>query len=607
MNRREFHRSSLRGTVFADRKAGLAWWVAFAVITCGAEAREPMPDGFSESLVGRRQPLRLLFDEYHHFPRSTQFSQGFSLDPEAFERTYFYAADGTGHPNGLFTLTQVLRRDFRTASNTEPIGPELLRRADAYMLICPEREAVGNPHPITAADAAHLEAFVRAGGILILVHNSVDDPQSDRIDLAGMNLVASRFGLEFLAKKTRSISIAIPRDHPVFFGVRGILYGNGTTIRVRSHADARATVLLESTNPEVPGAVAVRVRFDGGTVLALGDAGTLGNGNMVRDDVGQRDAVAQLFRCLLPEGPLPAYGWKEGLRLQVRLRDEIAASAYPEVLRCLDLPLDAAARVLIRRPRALDVQSAQPDPSPTAKIAKSDAEIYKNRFLMARTSWDLNAALEIQAFDGRAFSAHWAGPDETKLACRLTPRGELLDPSSEACELDSWRWALLNEVFVNPLDGYAQPGDEWDSPVMTVLPQAQLKQVSTTRRATGHFRFEGRQSCRGRSCFLISKVVHLPFDELRPQDLVAPQYAANFDQMNVQFRGGRQTCVAQTWVDEVTRLPVKTVARWSAAFWWTDRSADDQFISDHDYVCFEHRLEKRRVMTIGRLLVAEFD
>jgi hypothetical protein len=592
----------------------LALSVALAVIAGGAEASEPLPVGFSQSPVGRRQPLRLLFDEYHHFPRSAQFSQGFSLDPEAFERTYFYAADATGHPNGLFALTQVLRRDFRTASSTEPIGPDLADRADAYMLICPERGAVGNPHPITAADAAHLEAFVRSGGILILVHNSVADPQRDSLDLAGMNLVASRFGLEFLAKTTRTISIPIPRDHPVFFGVRGILYGNGTTIRVHPQADARATVLLESSNPEVPGAVAVRVRFDGGTVLALGDAGTLGNGNMARDDVGQPDAVAQLFHCLLPDGPLPAYGWKEGLKLQVRLRDEMAASAYPEVLRCLDLPLDAAARVLIRMPRALDVQSARPDKSspaetakPAAETAKSDAEMHKNRFLLARASWDLDAELEIQAFDGRTFAACWAGPDGAELACRLTPRGELLDPAAEAGELDSWRWALLNEVFVNPLDGYAQPGDEWDSPVMMALPQAQLQQVSTTHRATGHFRFEGRQSCRGRSCFLISKSVDLPLDDVRPQDLVAPQYAANFDQMNVQFRVGRQTCVVKTWVDEVTRLPVKTVARWSAVFWWTDRSADDQFISDHDHVSYEHRLEQRRVMTIGRLLVAEFD
>jgi hypothetical protein len=63
------------------------------------------------------------------------------------------------------------------------------------------------------------------------------------------------------------------------------------------------------------------------------------------------------------------------------------------------------------------------------------------------------------------------------------------------------------------------------------------------------------------------------------------------------------------WVTGLPRLlwrPV-AVACWSAVFSWTDRSDDDQFISDHDHVCYEHRLEKRRVMTIGRLLVAEFD
>jgi len=42
--------------------------------------------------------------------------------------------------------------------------------------------------------------------------------------------IAERFGIEFLPTTTRTVSIPIGRDHPVFFGSRSIIYGNGCTI-----------------------------------------------------------------------------------------------------------------------------------------------------------------------------------------------------------------------------------------------------------------------------------------------------------------------------------------------------------------------------------------
>ncbi|MFV2066421.1 MAG: hypothetical protein ACC645_05535 [Pirellulales bacterium] len=581
-----------------------------AVAACGAAEGESESAGrHADAARAAQRPLRMLVDAYHHPPRSAGFSQGFSLAAEDFERTYFYATDATAHPNGLFMLTHAIARDFRIAVSSEPIGPDLFRRTDAYMLICPKTAAAGNPHPVAPADAEHLEQFVTSGGILILVFNSIAPPRpgadtpSSPFDIEGMNLIARRFGVEFLPTSTRSLAIPIARDHPTLFGVRGILYGGGDTIRVHPKSGAEPTVLLESNNPDVPGPVAVRVRYHRGTVLALGDAGTLGNGNHVRADVGQPATVARLFHCTLPEGPLPAYGWKEGTTLKVRLRHELALSGYPENMRCLELPLDPAARVLMRRPRALDAQAGPGERPPTASVPTP----HRNRFQMARASWTLESRLEVGPFDGRAFSARWIGPHDAELTCRVTPRGEVLDPSPTASELDRWRWALLNEVFVAPLDPYAQLGDAWESPVMTPMPQVQLHPASTTRRATGRYCFEGREPCRGRSCFVIRKTVTLPLSEIRLQDLVDPQYAANFDEMAGRFREGRQVCVARTWVDETTGLPVRTVLRASAVFWWTDRREEDRFVSDHDFVVYEHRTERRRVLTIGRLLLADFD
>ena len=249
------------------------------------------------SLAGEkpgRRPLRMVVDEYHQFARPDSFSHGFSLNPDERELIYHYATDAIGIVNGLFVLKQLISPDFTTEVSVDPIGPDLARQADAFMIICPPKAQKGGPPTLTSADADHLEAFVAQGGMLVLVYNSVDDPQKDGFDFNGMNRVARRFGLEFLTTMTRTLLIPIARDHPVFFGARGIIYGNGTTIKVHPQPDTQHDILLESNNPDVTGTVAVRSRFKRGTVLALGDAGTLGNTHAFRDPTQPvRDHVAQ--------------------------------------------------------------------------------------------------------------------------------------------------------------------------------------------------------------------------------------------------------------------------------------------------------------------------
>ncbi len=82
---------------------------------------------------------------------------------DAWAKTYHYATDATATPNGFFVLTRALADDFRMEISTQPITPGL-----------------GDP-----ADAEHLEDFVAEGGILILIHNSVADHETDNLDTRG--------------------------------------------------------------------------------------------------------------------------------------------------------------------------------------------------------------------------------------------------------------------------------------------------------------------------------------------------------------------------------------------------------------------------------------
>jgi hypothetical protein len=189
----------------------------------------------------------------------------------------------------------------------------------------------------------------------------------------------------------------------------------------------------------------------------------------------------------------------------------------------------------------------------------------------------------------------------------LTHRGEFLDSAPGAKSLDNWRWALLNEVIIAPIDPHARPGDAWRSPALAALPNVRLEPAATTRAATGCFRFAGAATLDGHDCFVLTKTTDTPLDDLRPQSLIDSRHADLIDQSRVRLRAGRQISRTQTWIDRHTRLPRKTVLQSSAVLWLSNRAEPDPFVSDHDYEVHEFRTDSAHVLVIGRLLAAEFE
>ncbi len=419
-----------------------------------------------------------------------------------------------------------------------------------------------------------------------------------------MNAIAGKFGLKFDANSTSIMMVPIAADNPVFSGVRSYLFGGGTTISVKPSARSHATVLLESINPEVPGALAVRVLHGKGAVLARGDAGSLGNPDILRGRIGQFEACRQMFHSLLPEGPLPAYGWREGMEVKVKLWHELGTAGYPEKPRLLDLPLDPAAQALGVKPRVMDLQAAASQSDATVSAAeKAD----KMRFALVRARWEIQCRLRIGSSDGRAFAATWVGPKGHEISTRLTPRGQFLDSSPADGELAPWRWALLGEVVPAPLDPQAQSGDRWTCPALAPLPHAQLRPAPILRQADALYRFEGSAKYRNRPCFLVTKSIRVDLRGLEPQELVDREYADYFGAHSVRFREGGQVCFVKIWIDAETRLPLRTELSASTGLVWTDRTMEDMFLSDHDWVTTEHRTERISYGTYGRKLVAEFE
>ena len=97
--------------------------------------------------------------------------------------------------NSGFSLFGHIWRSYGVATRTLESAPtmEKLRGAQYYILVSPD-DLAKNPHPhfMTAEDAAQTAAWVRDGGVLLMMEN---DPAN--ADIERMDLLANRFGLHF--------------------------------------------------------------------------------------------------------------------------------------------------------------------------------------------------------------------------------------------------------------------------------------------------------------------------------------------------------------------------------------------------------------------------
>lgn len=97
--------------------------------------------------------------------------------------------------NSGYSLFGAMWRDAGVATETlttEPTAADL-KKAKFYLIASPDNVAK-NPHPhyMTASDAAVIEAWVKRGGVLLMMEN---DPAN--ADITHFDLLADRFGLHF--------------------------------------------------------------------------------------------------------------------------------------------------------------------------------------------------------------------------------------------------------------------------------------------------------------------------------------------------------------------------------------------------------------------------
>ena len=549
-------------------------------------------------VAGLSATERLLFDDYYQHPRDdAQYGQGVARgDATLRGLSNFYAPHATGIPNGTFVFAELIAEKWVTEVSDQPISSELLEGVGGYMLVCPVRKELDGRANLTEHEADILEAFVANGGSLIMVANSVSDPDKIGFDFAGMNLIGARFGAQFLPTQTDTISVPIAPDHPVFDDVSDIIFGNGATITIAEKPSVDAVVLMASHREGVEGPVAVLITHGKGKVLMLGDAGTLGNAHAFRGDTDHAEGLRQMMFALLPDGPMPHYVWRLGTSLSVNVREEQVVSGYPELMEVFRLPHPAGAQVFSSAMRQIDLEAS--GASATAASSKD--------FVSAVAERSGEFLLEVGEARGGGFAVDWQIGDQA-MAAKLMPNGRMREgemPRDQAG--DDWSSVLMNEIIGGPLRSHAQPGERWSASTLARWPQLQLGAVARHEKTAGTFHFVGEANFAGEPCYRVKRVVELDGSDWSLGDLVDAEYATQMESLGLKVQAGGMLTVSEYWISRTTRLPVHTKVSTTATVWWEDPRFPARYVGSHDSKNYENWERTNFVITYGRVLEADF-
>jgi unsaturated rhamnogalacturonyl hydrolase len=183
-------------------------------------------------------------EEYFHYKWNDYSDSGYSLFGHIFE----------SHGATLQTLYQAPTMDR-------------LKAAQFYIIASPDNPAKNpNPHYVQQQDADQVAAWVKRGGVLVLMEN---DPAN--ADIAHLNLIADRFGIHFENVLKHHIIddqfepgyIPVSGGGPVFQQPHTLYMKDTCAISLK----APARVLLEDKE----GIVMAAAKYGRGTVIAVVD------------------------------------------------------------------------------------------------------------------------------------------------------------------------------------------------------------------------------------------------------------------------------------------------------------------------------------------------
>jgi unsaturated rhamnogalacturonyl hydrolase len=189
--------------------------------------------------------------------------------PNAFGQDGYFHYKWDDLSNSGYSLLGHVFRNFGAETKTLATKPTLadLHQAQVYIIVSPDIPAKNpNPHYMQAEDATQIAAWVKAGGVLMIMEN---DPQN--ADIEHLNLLAEHFGIHYNnimrnrvdGNKFEMGKISVDGGGPVFHDPHTLYMKEICTISTKSPA---VSLLRESGD-----VLMATAKYGKGTVFATVD------------------------------------------------------------------------------------------------------------------------------------------------------------------------------------------------------------------------------------------------------------------------------------------------------------------------------------------------
>jgi unsaturated rhamnogalacturonyl hydrolase len=210
-------------------------------------------------------------------------------------------------PNGGFSFLANVFQTHGVATETLSAAPTSanLKRASIYIIVDPDTKAeTENPHFVEASHIKAITAWVKAGGVLVLLGNDVGNAEFDHF-----NQLARQFGIQFNKESRNRVQgddfamgrVVTPEGHSIFTTAKRLYLKEIATLALTPPAKPT----LEH-NGEVIMAIS---KLGRGTVFALGDPWLYNeyvDGRKLPPDFDNAKAAKDLARWLILQSSMRA-------------------------------------------------------------------------------------------------------------------------------------------------------------------------------------------------------------------------------------------------------------------------------------------------------------
>ena len=267
---------------------------------------DTLPDKIISYSPAPMQPLKLLFDYYHHSLPSTRV--GNHLVTGSYENAIGrYGWDDFVHSNTFDPVFVALEKEYSISMGRQPFSKQLLSQTDAVVIMNPDNPRIlSSAHLISDGEISFLQQFVNNGGsLMVMVNSGGAARESESFESVQLRKLVRGFGLDWNDDDTHYSNNLIPEGHSHFYDVPVFHYGAGCTLQILPEAPDPEVLLnvyseASYTDRHINGPGIVMVRPGKGKFILVGDVGTW-TANMARPWADNERILKQLFRYLKPD------------------------------------------------------------------------------------------------------------------------------------------------------------------------------------------------------------------------------------------------------------------------------------------------------------------